>query len=173
VRRRTGFFGTTVFLAGWVFYALFSYFWNLPLPAPQWLFLAVLAVGARGKVNTAQTLGFFWGLLMDVQSGSLFGAQGWIFAVAGFAAGKYSRQVDGDKPSAQVLLALGGTLFHQLALSQIEVFFRRPGPPHTPAVGMAFLQLFLNVAAAPLVFGAVGLWNRLIPSIEGDHVFRS
>lgn len=171
--RRRGIFGTSLFFAGWIVHAAAAYLWRMPGPAPQELLLAVLAVGALGKANTAQTLGFFWGLLLDVQGVSLFGCQGWVMAVAGFLVGKMSRQIDGEKLSAQVLLASLGTLFHLLGLAQVELLFRQEGAVHVPDVGHAFLQMLMNVAAAPLVFKAVQLMAGRIPSGEDERVFRS
>ncbi len=170
--RWRGYFGIGLFLGGWILQTLLSYLWTASAPAPQGMLLAVLAVGALGKVDTAQSLGFFWGLLLDASGTSLFGSQGLILAVAGFAAGKLSKQVDAEKLSAQAILALGGTLFHLLALAQIELMFRRGGSVHMPGLGEMLLQALLNVAAAPVVFTVVQIWARYAPSSEGTRVFR-
>lgn len=172
MKRRRGLFGPFLFIAGWGLHAVVAYFWTTSAPSPQILLLAALAVGASGKINTGQTLGFLWGLMLDVQGASLFGCQGWILAAAGFFAGKMSRQIDGERLSAQVLLAAGGTLFHLAAFAQAELLFRR-GAPHIPGAETALLQALLNIAVAPLVFRAVQELGRYIPSGEEDHVFKS
>ena len=166
-------FGVALFLAGAAFHVLFGYLWGLSAPSPQWLLLTVLAVGALGRVNTAQSLGFFWGLFLDVQGSSLFGAQGWILAAAGFATGRLSRHVDADKPLAQAVLAVGGTFFHLVFLALIEAVFRQGGRSHVPGPGAMLVQLLMNVAAAPLVFAAVAAWARRAAFGGEDHVFRS
>ena len=172
MRRRRGLLGLILFIGGWAVHSVAGYFWVTSAPSPQVLLLAVLAVGAAGKVNTAQTLGFLWGLALDVQGMSLFGCQGWILAAAGFLAGKMSRQIDGERLSAQMLLAMGGTLFHLAGYAQMELLFRK-GPPHVPALSSALLQILLNAAVAPLVFRAVQEMARHAPSGEEDHVFKS
>ncbi len=170
--KREEVFGASLFAAGFIFQAAFSYLWRTSFPSPQWLLLAVLAVGARGKINTAQSLGFFWGLILDAGGPSLFGAQAWILAAAGYITGRFSKEVDSDRPLAQAILALGGTLFHLTILTQIELFFRRSGPPLVPSIGAILGQFAMNVLAAPLVFWIVRLWSRHDPSVEEDHVFR-
>jgi cell shape-determining protein MreD len=169
VRRRGGLFSVTLFFAGWGAHALLCYLWGTSAPSPSVPLLAVLAAGAQGRVNAAQSLGFLWGLMLDVQGVTLFGGQGWALALAGFGVGKLSRQIDGEKLSAQVLLGAAGTLFHLALLSQIELVFRREAP-HVPGLGAALLQVLMNAAAAPAVFKGVRLLAGRAPSEEG-HVF--
>lgn len=171
--RRRGIFGTVLFFVGWAGHAVVSYVWQTSAPAPQELLLAVLAVGAMGRVNTAQTLGFLWGLMLDVQGVSLFGCQGWIFAVVGFTVGRLSRQIDGEKLSAQLLIAVLGTMFHLLGLAQVELLFRQGGAVHAPSVGGALTQILMNAAAAPLVFRGVQWLGSFFHSNEDGHVFRA
>lgn|GEM_PF-1556003 len=166
-----GSFWTGLFLAGWLFHAVVSSLWSIPVPSPQWLLLAVLAVGSIGRVAAAETLGFFWGLMLDAQGSSLFGAQGWILAAAGFAVGRLSRQVDAEKALSQVILAAGGTLFYLVFLAQSELLFRGTGVPHVPPIGAALAQLLINAAAAPLVFRLVRAAGRRFLGGEESHAY--
>ena len=169
--RLKGLFWLGLFTAGWLFHATVSALWSIPVPSPQWLLLAVLAVGSLGRVAAAETLGFLWGLMLDAQGSSLFGAQGWALAAAGFAVGRLSRQVDAEKALSQVILAAGGTLFHLLVLAQSELLFRRAGAPHVPQVGTALAQLLLNAAAAPLVFRLVRSAGFRFLGAEESHAY--
>ncbi len=80
---RPGLFAIITFFVCWAVQVLLllSPFWSSW--APQILLLSVLALGGQGKTNMAMTLGFLWGLSLDVFGASLFGTQALLLCVAG------------------------------------------------------------------------------------------
>ncbi|HMZ25973.1 MAG TPA: rod shape-determining protein MreD, partial [Elusimicrobiota bacterium] len=103
---RRALFVLLTFFLGWIAQAIFLHLAPLSLPAPHWLLVAVLAVGASGRVNLAQGLGFFWGLALDLYGQTPFGSQGLLLAFCGFAAGSLSKNLNAEKMITQEALTL-------------------------------------------------------------------
>jgi rod shape-determining protein MreD len=169
ILRRAWLFGVVTFFVGWVFQAVFLYLTPPTAATPQWLLLAVLALGSMGKVNMAQTLGFFWGLSLDTFGVSLFGSQAWLLAVMGYLAGRLSRQLNADKWVTQEALALAATAFFWFWLYQLDLFFRWPEKPHFPGAGKVILEFLWNAAAAPVVFWLMRKWMEFWVVLEGGN----
>jgi rod shape-determining protein MreD len=151
-------FGGATFLAGWLLHALLGY----ALPgwlSPHWLLLFTLGFGSLGRTDLAQTLGFFWGLGLDVFGLSLFGSQAWLLCLAGFLSGRFSRQLNAEKLVTQETLALLGTAFFWAGFALIEEFFRPSGYRRDPQAAAVALDLLFNAAVAPGVFWAARRWT--------------
>jgi rod shape-determining protein MreD len=166
--RGTWIAGVLLFLAGWIGHLVYLHLVGSLVMSPYWLLLIVLTLGGMGHARWAMTLGFFWGLCLDVFGISLFGAQGLLLAAAGWSAGRLSRQLNAEKLITQEALALAGTLFYIAGLWLLEVLFRTDGAPHRPAFWMSLLDVFLNVLAAPLVYWVMSrVWPWAAPEEEG------
>jgi rod shape-determining protein MreD len=113
-----------------------------------------------GRTNLAQTLGFFWGLSLDVYGMSLFGAQGGLLTVVGYVSGRFSRQLNADKLGTQEVIVFLGTVFFVFGLYSLDVFFRGSGRPLF-SVGPVLGEFLLNAIAAPLVFWVMGKWAEV------------
>lgn len=165
-------FGLFLFLAVWVAQLLLTR-WSPPgVAVPQLPLLTVLALGGTGWTNLAQTLGFFWGLSLDVMGVSLFGGQGLLLAVAGFSAGRFSRQLNAEKSATQQALAFFGTAFFWVGLAVVERLFRTDGASRPFFTAGTLWHFVFNALAAPVVFwatrGAVTLWLAVAGG-EGVH----
>jgi rod shape-determining protein MreD len=159
MKRKTWLAGLTLFLLGWLLQVLLLYFAFPGGTTPQLLLVLVLAVGAMGRTDMAQTLGFLWGLGLDVFSVSLFGSQALLLVLAGYLTGRISRQLNVEKLAAQETLAVAGTLLYAGGLFLLEIVFRA-GNAHTPSPAGFFLQLLLNLFLAPPLFWLTEKWLR-------------
>ena len=142
-----------------------------PWPSPSWLFIAVLSLGGGGRPNLAQSLGFFWGLSMDVFSLSLFGSQGWLLCAAGFVSGRFSRQLNTGKWVTQEAVVLAGTVVFWIGVRGLDKVFRPEGLRPASVVSLLGLCV-LNAAAAPVAFWAMEKWMGIWSFLEGRHASR-
>jgi rod shape-determining protein MreD len=147
------------FFVGWVFQTLFLYFLPSGLPTPQWLLLATLAFGARGRTKSAMTLGFLWGLSLDAHGMSAFGSQGWLLAFIGYISGTFSKNLNADKFGTQLSIAMGASVILEIGIRLLAFFFDQTRVGH-PGVGLALIHVLLNGLAAPAVFWAVTAWGE-------------
>ncbi len=154
-------FGTITFLGGWLLQVVS---WRFPWPAsvsPHFLLLTVLALGSMGHTVMAQTLGFFWGLCLDVFGLSLFGTQAWLLALAGFITGRFSRQLNGEKLATQEILALAGIVFFEAGSALLDLFFRPSHAARPFFPGRMALVLAMNALFAPVIFRVLRRWMVL------------
>jgi rod shape-determining protein MreD len=165
--RRPLLFGVSTLVLGWALQTMSFYIFG-PLSSPQWLVIAVVALGGRGRADMAMTLGYFWGLYLDVFSLSPFGAQAWLTALLGYTAGKLSRQLDPGKTVTQVSLAAVVSVAYPWGLHQLENGFR-PDPAHGVALWSLAGVAALNVAAAPFVFGLLEIWMDFWIRVEDRY----
>jgi cell shape-determining protein MreD len=153
------FFMATLIL-GWIFQALFLYGVPAGLPTPQWLLLAVLALGAQGRTTLAMSVGFLWGLALDAYGVSAFGVQGWLLALAGYLSGSVSKNLNAEKWGTQETLTLVATAGLWVGIRLLSGFF-----DHSligrPGVGLALAHMGLNALVAPGVFWGMALWGNL------------
>ncbi len=156
-------FGIITFIIGWLAQIIYIFLTDPIQTSPHWLLIAVLAIGSMGRTNMAQTLGFFWGLCLDIYGASLFGTQALLLAAAGYITGKLSRHLDANKLVAQEILVLTGTIIFFIGLYQIELIFRWPQKPHYPGFTKIILEIILNAIAAPVLFWGLSLWKGLWP----------
>ncbi|MBL0059145.1 MAG: rod shape-determining protein MreD [Elusimicrobia bacterium] len=168
MKRRILFFVLTAIL-GWSFQLVFLYWAPPALPTPHWLLLVVLALGARGRVHLAMGLGFLWGLALDAHGITAFGVQGWLLALAGYASGTLSKNLNANELVTQESLAVGGTLLLWAGVWGLSRFFQ-PALVGHPGVGLALGQVVLNALTAPAVFWATEVWiGHSVPRSETPH----
>jgi rod shape-determining protein MreD len=162
--------GTLTFAIGWTAQVLLFHFHFPAGASPHWLLLTVLAFGGLGMTDMAQTLGFFWGLSLDVYGMSLFGTQGLLLAVAGFTAGRFSKQLNADKLATQETLAFLGTAWVWICFPLFDHIFRRAGFARDLTAGQAIMEFLLNAAIAPVVFWLVARWVEFWKRLLGEVV---
>jgi rod shape-determining protein MreD len=168
--RHGALFGLATFFLGWLLQTSILSVTGAATPTPHWLLLFVLALGAGGRLNLAQTLGFFWGISLDVFGVTLFGAQGWLLALAGHVTARLSRQLNAEKLVTQEALSLAGTFFFTAGVILIENIFRNP-PRHSLVTLTGFLlNLALNALAAPVAFWAMAWWERFWLALESGRL---
>lgn len=158
--RKFLFLALTFFLA-WLFQEVFLYLAPATLPSPHWLLLLVLALGGRGHINIAQTMGFFWGLALDVHGATPFGTQAFLLALAGFGSGALARELNAEKTVTQEALAFVGTVVFLFGAAKLMAFFGSATGPQTLGAGVIFAEIALNLLAAPAVFRAAYWWLDL------------
>ncbi|MGQ0645020.1 MAG: rod shape-determining protein MreD [Elusimicrobiota bacterium] len=161
--RHSWLFGAVLFAGVWVGQILVLKIFPPGAGSPHLPLLAVLALGALGRTNLAQTLGFLWGLALDVMGLSLFGSQALLLAWTGFITGRVSRFVDADKWGTQQVLAALATIFLQTGTRVLDAWFRDPARPADGSLLIFVTGLIFNALAAPPVFWAVrrgsGAWR--------------
>lgn len=159
MKKRVLFFVATAVLA-WFFQALFLYGIPAGFPTPDWLLLAVLALGAQGRTAFATSLGFVWGLALDAHGVSAFGVQGWLLATAGFGAGTFSKNLNAEKLGTQETLAVTATAILWAGVRLLSGFFEHSTVGH-PGILLALAHMALNALVAPGVFWGMGVWADL------------
>lgn len=150
------FFIVTLIL-GWIFQALFLYGIPAGLPTPDWLMLAVLALGAQGRTSFAMSAGFFWGLALDAYGMSAFGVQGWLLAMVGFVSGTFSKNLNAEKLGTQETLAVVATGVVWAGGRLLSGFFEHSLVGHVSFL-LALGHVALNALVAPGVFWVLGVW---------------
>lgn len=168
MNRTVPFFVLTLVL-GWVFQALFLYWTPAGLPTPQWLLLAVLALGAQGRTTFAMSAGFLWGLALDAYGVSAFGVQGWLLALAGYVSGTFSKNLNAEKMGTQETLSIIATLVLWMGTRILAGFFDH-STVGQPSFGLAVAHVALNALVAPGVFWVMAVWADLWdPRPVNDH----
>ncbi|MBL8024271.1 MAG: rod shape-determining protein MreD [Elusimicrobia bacterium] len=142
----------------WIFQILFLYIIPTGWPTPQWLLLVTLVLGSQGRTKLAMTLGFLWGLALDVHGMSAFGVQGWLLAFVGFVSGTLSKNLNEDKFGTQLSLAVAATCVVEIGIYILASFFDQSRVGR-PGLGLVLIHIFLNGLAAPAVFWAVTAWS--------------
>jgi rod shape-determining protein MreD len=158
---RRALFVLLTFFLGWIAQAIFLHLAPLSLPAPHWLLVAVLAVGASGRVNLAQGLGFFWGLALDLYGQTPFGSQGLLLAFCGFAAGSLSKNLNAEKMITQEALTLVASVVFIVGSLQLGEWFVPATGPHRWSLGLCLAGAAMNALAAPAVFWVLRIWLEL------------
>lgn len=153
-------FLAVTFGAGLVFQSLIFYAVPAGVPAPQWLLLAVLALGAQGRTKTATTLGFFWGLALDAFGVTAFGTMGGLMALAGYGAGAVSKNLNADKWGAQESLTIVATWTVAIGVRILAALFV-DAPVGAPGAGVVVVETVLNGLVAPAVFWVFFRWADL------------
>lgn len=167
--KRPWLFGLVTFLAGWVLQVLLSNF-SLPgMASPNLVLLIVLTLGVMGHVNMAQTLGFSWGLGMDVMGVSLFGSQAMLLAWIGYVSARLSRQLNAEKLVTQEAMSVFGTLFLAVGINVLEHLFRTTPSPRVGSLWGLFLEIAFNGLMAPVVFWTIQKWWYFWTIMEGSH----
>lgn len=164
--KRAGLFGLVTFFLGWTLQILTLRFLHVGWASPQLVLLAVLALAVRGRTNLAQTLGFFWGLALDVYGLGLFGSQALLLVLVGHVASRLSRQLNGEKLVTQEALAFFGSLFFGVGLAMVDHIFRAPSHVSTMSVSVFLLNILMNAVAAPLVFWVMDRWTHFWAMLE-------
>lgn len=167
--KRIGSFFVVTFILGWIFQIFFLYWVPARLPTPQWLLLAVLALGAQGRTKFAMSLGFLWGLALDAYGVSAFGVQGWLLALAGYVSGTLSKNLNAEKLGTQESLAAVASVLLWGGIRILSRFFEHSLVGH-PGMGLALAHLGLNALVAPGVFWMMRIWGDLWdPRLANDH----
>ena len=168
--RHGAIFGFVTFFLGWLLQTSMLSVTSASTPTPHWPLLFVLALGAGGRLNLAQTLGFFWGISLDVFGVTLFGTQGWLLALAGHVTARVSRQINAEKLVTQEALSLAGTFFFILGVAGIDHVFRSPAREGLVTLPGFLLTVALNALAAPVAFWLMAWWEMFWTSLESGRL---
>lgn len=132
------------------------------LPAiPDIVLLVVLYVSFTNTSMTGSTIGFISGLLMDFLSAAPIGYNAMTKAITGFISGRFSGSFNMNKVILPVCLAFAGTFLKVLITAVLTVFFKKGIIPYDLLSSEFWLELIVNMACAPLVFGVLGLFPSL------------
>ena len=131
-------------------------FWGV---SPNILLMATVTLGFVRSPMTAQTLGFFWGLVMDSMGVSMFGSQSLLLAAAGYISGKLRRRVRCDIPGTQMVIGFVATVLYALSVFGIHYLFEE-GIKRS-FISIVLMGSILNVLMIPAVFWCIEHWISL------------
>ena len=126
---------------------------------PNFLFLATVFYAVRFGPVAGEWMGFFWGLLGDVASISVFGSQTFMLTAVGYLVGRLRGKIDEEKPAAQLTLVFVMFLLFVFGLLFFGDLF---GGGQRFRAGDAFFQALYCAAVAPLFFALLDRWCRLV-----------
>jgi rod shape-determining protein MreD len=124
----------------------------------QWILLAVLHFGLARGPWVGECLGFIWGLLVDASSLGLLGLHAVLYALAGYAAGMFRRQLDISKLWTQMIFSWMATVVY-FALYLVMTRFLSAG--EEPFQWGILTVPVINAVFAPVVFSALDYWAHL------------
>ena len=120
--------------------------------------IVVLYFGLSRGPLAGETMGFFWGLLIDASSLGLLGLHAVLYAGAGFLAGVLRRQLDENKVWTQTIFTLGISFIYVILFFVLDRVFSMS--PHPLSLSMA-AQPFVNAVVAPVFFWLMQRWSEL------------
>lgn len=154
--KRLLYYGLTTWLLLWL-QVVSHHFLGGTLFAAQWIFLATLYFGLTRGPWVAQWLGFVWGLLLDASSLGALGTHSMLFAVAGYSAGIFRRQLDASKLWTQTIFSWMASVAYFVGYFLMRRFLTAG----EESVRWMFLSVpILNALLAPLMFQALGFWAQ-------------
>lgn len=124
----------------------------------HWVLVAVLYFGLSQGPIVGQGVGILWGLLIDSSSLGLVGTHSLLYAVAGYVAGMFRRQLDASKIWTQTLFSWIVSLVYWGVYGGLDRLFSAADRPIS-WIGIA--QPFMNAALAPAIFWALARWSHL------------
>jgi rod shape-determining protein MreD len=123
----------------------------------QWILLAVLHMGLVRGPWAGETMGFIWGLLVDAASLGLLGLHAILYALAGYAAGMFRRQLDSSKIWTQTILTWMASVVYFATYIVVTRFLAANEEPFQWAL---LTVPVMNAIFAPLVFRVLEFWDR-------------
>jgi len=123
----------------------------------QWILLVVLHFGLARGPWVGESLGFLWGLFVDASSWGLLGLHAVLYALAGYAAGMFRRQLDISKLWTQTIFTWMVSVVY-FALYLVMTRFLSSG--EEPFQWGVFTVPLVNALVAPFVFRALDYWAR-------------
>lgn len=166
-------FGIATLVIGWILQVILLGLFPVGWPTPHILLLIVLALAGRGETNLAQSLGFFWGLALDVQSVSLFGCQAWVLTLLGYSASRITRLLNIEKQMTQMTVAGVASLCFWGGMALVDHLFRATRPERPLFPELMILSVLYDVFFAPLCFRIIGWWMRFWMELESSAFFNS
>jgi len=126
---------------------------------PQLLLLLVIAHGFLLGPLMGESMGFFWGLVMDAMGVSYFGLQTFLFTLAGYVSGKLRRRVASERPTAQLFIAGAATLYYFVGSIVIMTILENDVPSISwPQILMG---VFFNLLLVMTAFWVVEWWIKV------------
>ena len=116
------YYAATLWIVLWLQVVSNHYLGGTPF-AIQWILISVLHFGLARGPWTGEWAGFIWGLLVDASSLGLLGIHAILYALAGYAAGMFRRQLDSSKMSTQMVFSWMITVVYFVLYFVVERFF--------------------------------------------------
>lgn len=125
--------------------------------SPLLLLVLTIATSARLGPSAGMTLGFGWGLFLDVLRAHLFGGNALVFTLAAYGTGMARRQIDvvGVGPQSVIVLVMSWIYFVLMGL--LGLIFTRAF--FWPGWKVAVLTPVYNTVLVPFVFL---FWERFL-----------
>ncbi|MDR0732281.1 MAG: rod shape-determining protein MreD [Treponema sp.] len=117
---------------------------------------------------TGQLSGFFSGLLLDFISSAPLGLNALIRTVMGAAAGLLKGTFFLDTVFLPMILCAAATLFKALMLFFLNLLLAGAVPSYSLAAPTLWIELLLNTASAPFLFGLLKLFQPLLVGKGGN-----
>jgi len=123
----------------------------------QWILLAVLHFGLIRGPWVGETMGFIWGLLVDASSLGLLGLHAMLYALAGYTAGMFRRQLDSSKIWTQTIFTWMASVVYFGAYVVMTRFLAANVEPFQWAL---LTVPVINAVFAPFVFRILEYWAK-------------
>ncbi len=144
-----------------------NHFLGGTLVSVQWILLAVLHFGLARGPWAGESVGFIWGLLIDASSLGLLGLHAVLYALAGYAAGMFRRQLDVSKIWTQTIFSwMVSVVYFALYL----VMTRFLSATEEPFQWGILTVPLINAVFAPLVFRMLDYWARVWDMVPEERV---
>jgi rod shape-determining protein MreD len=132
----------------------------------QWILLAVLHFGLARGPWVGESFGFIWGLLIDASSLGLLGLHACLYALAGYAAGMFRRQLDSSKMWTQAIFSWMASVVYFALYLVVTRFLSTSEEPFQWAL---LTVPILNALLAPMVFRVLEVWAQIWDMTPVEH----
>jgi rod shape-determining protein MreD len=163
--KRAFYFLFTLWIVLWV-QVVSNHFLGGTTFAVQWILIAVLHFGLARGPWAGESVGFLWGLLVDSSSMGLLGVHAILYALAGYAAGMFRRQLDSSKMWTQAIFTWMVSMVYFALYLVVERFFSATENSFQWA---SVTVPFMNALFAPLVFRVLERWAEAWDMEPEEH----
>ncbi len=147
-----------VFLGGIILDWWWGRFLSVYGVSPGWLIIGTVAVAATRGTAPAESLGFFWGLFLDVMAVDLFGGRAWALVITGYAVGLVRKHMDLMGYPSQIVLLGVVSLVYFLFIGLLGLVFA--GAFVWCGWKMFIFGSLMNCVVGPLVFRLLEFWQE-------------
>ncbi len=155
--KRALFYLVTLWFLLWI-QVVSNHFLGGTLFSVQWILIATLHFGLNRGPWAGEWVGFVWGLFVDAASMGMLGVHAILYAMAGYAAGMFRRQLDSSKVWTQAIFTWMVSMVYFMLYVVIERFF---SSSEGSFQWMILTVPVMNAVLAPSVFVVLERWAAI------------
>lgn len=158
---KTFLYGLTTLFLGFFIHIFLQRYLSIQGYGPNLLLLLVVAHGFILGPIFGETIGFIWGLMADVMGVNLFGLFSLLYSIAGYASGQLSKRVASERPTTQLVIALGASVYLFLGTAVVKSLLQFSGVSRTlwSMAVVCFYNVFLITVVFLLTEKWISLWQ--------------